>query len=54
MYQSGDNDGFPLSIAKESTTNDYKPQGTAKWTLDIFPKENELYFIGKDPLEGRH
>lgn len=42
IYQSGHNDDFPLLIAKESTVDDCKPQGTAKWTLDLCPRANEL------------
>jgi len=44
---------FPLSIEREPTTDDCKPQGT-KNTLDPDPKENEPKLMGRDPLEGGH
>jgi len=53
IYQSGDIDVFSLSIARESSTDDYNPQGT-KISLFPYPGENEMKSMGRDPLEGGH
>jgi hypothetical protein len=46
IYRSGDIDVFPLSIVREPTTDDCKPQGT-KITLDPCPRERCVEFDRK-------
>jgi hypothetical protein len=42
-----------LSMARETTTNDYKPQGTHK-TLSLVSKIHELKSMERDPLKGEN
>jgi hypothetical protein len=42
-----------LSMAREPTTNEYKPQGTHK-TLGPISRINELNSMEGDPLKGEH
>ena len=50
IYQSGDIDEFPLSIARKPATKDCKFQGTTM-SLILIP-EDVLKLMGWDPLEG--
>jgi hypothetical protein len=42
-----------LSMVREPTTNDYKPQGTHK-NLSIVSRIHELNSMERDPLKGEH
>jgi hypothetical protein len=42
-----------LSMAREPTTNDFKPQGTHK-TLGLISRINELKLMERDPSKGEH
>jgi hypothetical protein len=42
-----------LSMARESTTNDYKPQGTHR-TLGLVSIIDEMKLMEGDPLKGEN